>query len=38
VDDLRARGPEHARAFTWERSAELHRSAYELALRANDPA
>jgi glycosyltransferase involved in cell wall biosynthesis len=31
VADLRARGPERAAAYTWKRSAELHRGAYELA-------
>jgi glycosyltransferase involved in cell wall biosynthesis len=32
VADLRARGPQRARDFTWARSAELHLSAYALAL------
>jgi glycosyltransferase involved in cell wall biosynthesis len=32
VADLRARGPERARAYTWARSAALHVRAYELAL------
>jgi glycosyltransferase involved in cell wall biosynthesis len=32
VADLRARGPERAREFTWARSAELHHAAYRRAL------
>jgi glycosyltransferase involved in cell wall biosynthesis len=34
VADLRARGPERARTYTWERSAELHMGAYEQAVRS----
>lgn len=38
VADLRARGPERAGAFTWARSAELHRDAYQLAVSVAAPA
>jgi glycosyltransferase involved in cell wall biosynthesis len=32
VEDLRARGPERATRYTWERSADMHMDAYRLAL------
>jgi glycosyltransferase involved in cell wall biosynthesis len=32
VADLRARGPERAREFTWARSADIHHQAYRQAL------
>jgi glycosyltransferase involved in cell wall biosynthesis len=32
VENLRARGPERAQAYTWARSADLHMTAYRLAL------
>lgn len=34
VEDLRSRGPERAASYTWARSAELHRGAYEQAVRS----